>query len=82
LPESLQVMSPAAQEEFVGKTKKERGELESEIKQLAEQRNDYLQKKVGAEGGKMDSLDTKLYGAIRNQAKEKGLVYEADSAKY
>jgi hypothetical protein len=82
LPESLQVMSPAAQEEFVGKTKKERGELESEIKQLAEQRNDYLQKKVVAEGGKKDSLDTKLYGAIRNQAKEKGLVYEADSAKY
>ena len=82
LPESLQVMSPAAQEEFVGNTKKERGELESEIKQLAEQRNDYLRQKVVAEGGKKDSLDTKLYGAIRNQAKEKGLVYEVDSAKY
>lgn len=82
LPESLQVMSPAAQEAFVGNTKKERGELESEIKQLAEQRNDYLQQKVVAEGGKKDSLDAKLYGAIRNQAKEKGLVYEADSAKY
>ncbi|ESS73293.1 Mg-chelatase subunit ChlD [Methyloglobulus morosus KoM1] len=82
LPESLQVMSPAAQEEFVGKTKKERSELESEIKQLAEQRNDYLRQKVVAEGGKKDSLDAKLYGAIRNQAKEKGLVYEADSAKY
>jgi len=82
LPESLQVMSPVAQEEFVGKTKKERSELESEIKQLAEQRNDYLRKKVVAEGGKKDSLDVKLYGAIRNQAKEKGLVYEADSAKY
>jgi Mg-chelatase subunit ChlD len=82
LPESLQVMSPAAQEEFVGKTKKERSELESEIKQLAEQRNDYLRQKVVAEGGKKDSLDAKLYGAIRNQAKEKGLVYEAYSAKY
>lgn len=82
LPDSLQVMSPAAQEEFVGKTKKERGELESEIKQLAEQRNDYLRQKVVAEGGKKDSLDTKLYGAISEQAKEKGLVYEADSAKY
>ncbi len=82
LPESLQVMSPAAQEAFVGKTKKERGELELEIKQLAEQRNDYLRQKVVAEGGKKDSLDAKLYGAIRTQAKEKGLVYEADSAKY
>ena len=82
LPESLQAMSPAAQEEFVGKTKKERSGLESEIKQLSEQRNDYLRQKVIAEGGKKDSLDAKLYSAIRNQAKDKGLVYEADSAKY
>ena len=82
LPVSLQAMSPAAQEEFVGKTKKERSGLESEIKQLSEQRNDYLRQKVVAEGGKKDSLDAKLYSAIRNQAKEKGLVYEADSAKY
>jgi Mg-chelatase subunit ChlD len=82
LPESVQVMSPAAQEAFIGKTKKERSELESEVKQLAEKRNDYLRQKVVAEGGKKDSLDAKLYGAIRNQAKDKGLVYEADSAKY
>jgi len=82
LPESLQAMSPAAQEEFVGKTKKERSELESEIKKLSEQRNDYLRQKVVAEGGKKDSLDAKLFGAIRKQANDKGLVYEADSAKY
>ena len=82
LPISLQAMSAAAQEEFVGKTKKERSGLESEIKQLSEQRNDYLRQKVIAEGGKKDSLDAKLYSAIRNQAKDKGLVYEADSAKY
>jgi len=82
LPESLQAMPPAAQEEFVGKTKKERSALESEIKKLSEQRNDYLRQKVVAEGGKKDSLDAKLFGAIRKQANDKGLVYEADSAKY
>jgi Mg-chelatase subunit ChlD len=82
LPESLQAMSPAAQEEFVGKTKKERIELESEIKNLADQRNDFIRQKVVAEGGKKDSLDVKLYGAVRDQAKAKGLIYEADSAKY
>lgn len=82
LPESLQAMSPAAQEELVGKTKKERSALETEIKKLADNRNDYLRQKVLADGGKKDSLDAKLYGAIRNQAKDKGLVYEADSAKY
>jgi len=82
LPESLQALSPSAQEEFVGKTKKERDELESVIKQLAEKRNDYLEQKIVAEGGKKDSLDAKLFGAIRSQAKDKGLVYESDSAKY
>ncbi len=82
LPASLQELSPAAQEELVGKTKNERSELESEIKQLAEQRNDYLRQKVVADGGKKDSLDAKLYGAIRNQTKDKGLIYESDTAKY
>ncbi|NOT11701.1 MAG: VWA domain-containing protein [Methylococcaceae bacterium] len=82
LPESLQAISTAAQEVFVGKAKQERSELESEIKILAGQRNDYLRQKVVIEGGKKDSLDVKLYGAIRDQAKEKGMIYEADSANY
>jgi Mg-chelatase subunit ChlD len=82
LPESLQAMPAAAQEAFVGNAKKERSELESEIKQLSEQRNDYLRQKLVADGGKEDSLDAKLYGAIRNQAKDKGMVYGSDSAKY
>jgi hypothetical protein len=82
LPESLQAMAPAEQEAFIGKTKKERNKIETEIKQLADQRNDYLRKKVVDEGGKKDSLDVKLYGAIQKQAKDKGLVYESDSAKY
>jgi Mg-chelatase subunit ChlD len=82
LPENLQAMAPAEQEAFISKARKERNEIETEIKQLADQRNDYLRKKVVAEGGKKDSLDVKLYGAIQKQAKDKGLVYEADSAKY
>lgn len=82
LPESLQAMAPAEQEAFIGKTKRERNEIETEIKQLADQRNNYLRKQVVAEGGKKNSLDVKLYGAIQKQAKAKGLVYEADSAKY
>ncbi|MEQ1546528.1 hypothetical protein [Methyloglobulus sp.] len=67
-----------------GNAKKERSELESEIKQLSEQRNDYLRQKVVADGGKEDSLDAKLYVAIRNQAKDKDkdMVYGSDSAKY
>ena len=82
LPEKMQALPPAAQQEWVGKIKKERSELESEIKKLSEERNDYLRQKVADEGGKKDSLDAKLFGAISAQAREKGFVYEADSAKY
>ena len=82
LPETLQAMSPTAQEEFIGKTRMERSQLAAEIKQIAEQRNEYLREKVVAEGGKTDTLDAKLYGAIRSQAKDKGLIYDGAGAKY
>jgi Mg-chelatase subunit ChlD/cell division protein FtsB len=84
LPASLQAMSPAAQAEFVSKTKQERNELEAEIKQLAEQRNDYLREKVAATAGKKDTLDAKVYDAISRQAKAKakGLIYNEDSERF
>jgi hypothetical protein len=82
LPAPMQAMSPAAQEEFVGKAKKERTELEHSIKELADQRDDYLKKQVTADGGKKDSLDAKLFGAIQKQAKAKGLEYREENAKY
>ena len=82
LPEPMQAMAPAEQEVFIGKTQKERSELETEIKKLSAERDDYLKKQVEAEGGKKESLDSKLFGAIRSQAKDKGLLYKTDSAKY
>jgi len=82
LPAPMQAMSPAAQAEFVGKAKKERTELEHSIKELADQRDDYLKKQVTADGGKKDSLDAKLFGAIQKQAKAKGLDYREENAKY
>ena len=82
LPEPMQAMAPAEQEAFIGKTQKERSELETEIKKLSEERDTYLRKQVTAAGGKKDSLDAKLFGAISKQAKDKGLVYKEESAKY
>jgi hypothetical protein len=59
------------------------GKVDAIAKEMLNQlKNDYLQQKVVAEGGKKDSLDTKLFGAMRDQAKDKGLVYETDGAKY
>jgi Mg-chelatase subunit ChlD len=82
LPAPLQAMSPKDQEGYVTKMKSERKELEQSIQELAGQRNDYLKKQVLADGGKIDSLDSKIYGALRKQAEAKGLKYDADSAKY
>lgn len=82
LPASLQAMSPKEQEHFVAEKKKERDALAKNIQELAEQRNGYLRQKVEADGGKKDSIDTLIFGSIREQAKVKGLVYKADSAKY
>ena len=82
LPAPLQAMSPKEQEIFVTERKKERTALEKDIGHLAGQRNEYLKQKITAEGGKKDSLDAKIIGAISSQAKDKGLVYDKDSAKY
>ena len=60
----------------------ERDNLEQEMKILAEKRNDYLKKEVDKAGGKEDSLDAKIFSSIRSQAKNKGLLYDSDSAKY
>jgi Mg-chelatase subunit ChlD len=82
LPATLQAMSPKVQEKFVAEKKKERDVLEKDIQQLADQRNGYLRQKIVAEGGKKDSLDAKIIDAISIQAKDKGLIYDNDSAKY
>ncbi len=82
LPESIQAL-PVKEQQFLLKQKaQERDLLEQEMKVLAEKRNDYLKIEVGKAGGKKDSLDAKIFGSIRSQAKVKGLLYDSDSAKY
>lgn len=82
LPESLQAMAPAAQKRFIEESAKSRRKLQHEIRQLAQERNEYLQEKVEASGGAEDSLDAKIYGAVRSQAAAKGLRYEAAAPAY
>ena len=75
LPEPLQAMAPAEQEETVLRIAGERAELKRRIGQLAEERGNYLEQKVAETGGAKDSLDQKIYDAVREQAGEAGLVY-------
>jgi len=82
LPEAIQAMTPAEQQALIKETAAKRKELQSRIGDLAEQRTKYLKKKVEEMGGAKDSLDHKIYGAIREQAASKGLHYDEDKVNY
>jgi len=82
LPASLQVMAPAAQAAAIEETAARRQELKAEIQDLASQRDEYLKKQVEERGGAKDSLDAKVYEAVREQAAVVGLSYEADAPSY
>ena len=56
--------------------------IKAEIQELAQQRDEYLKKQVEERGGAKDSLDAKVYGAVREQAAAVGLSYEADAPVY
>ena len=76
LPEALKPMAPAAQEAFVAELAEERADLQRQIRKLSEDRDGYLTKKVDEAGGLKDSLDQKLYDAVKDQAGKAGLEYE------
>jgi Mg-chelatase subunit ChlD len=76
LPEELKLMAPAAQEAFVAELAEERADLQRQIQDLSQDRYSYLAKKVDEAGGLKDSLDHKLYDAVKEQAGEAGLEYD------
>jgi len=82
LPASMQAMAPAEQMEVINGQAKRRDELKQEIQELSESRNRFIREKVEAEGGADDSLDEKIYRAVKDQAASVGLTYDRDSARY
>ena len=82
LPKEMQSMKPKAQKDYVVGLSKKREELKNDIKQLSEKRNKFLKSKVAKSGADKNSLDAKIFGAIKKQSAKKGLVYDSDSAKY
>lgn len=82
LPKSIQSLSEEEQETFIRQRAEDRSNLQDEMRALVEKRDDYLKKQVAEAGGKKDSLDAKILSSIQSQAKEKGLVYDEDSARY
>ena len=82
LPASLQSMAPSEQMEVIVEQAQRRKDLEQEIKTLSESRSRFIKQKVEEAGGADDSLDEKIYRAVRNQAASVGLSYDSDTAKY
>ena len=81
LPATLQAMAPAEQEAHVARLAEERADIQQRIAELADDRSQYLAKKVEEAGGLDDSLDKKLYDVVSRQAAEAGLEY-AEGPEY
>ncbi len=74
LPEPLQAMAPAAQAAYIQEHAAKRDVLKKEMQDAAEARAEFLKRKVAASGGARDSLDAKLFGTLREQAKRVGAM--------
>ena len=82
LPESLQAKSPAEQKVIIDDTARKRGELQREIRALAQKRSTYIREELEGMGGAKDSLDEKIYRTVREQAARVGLSYKDNSSAY
>jgi hypothetical protein len=74
-------MGPAEQQAYIAGLARERSGLQRQMRELAEDRDSYISKKVEEAGGYKDSLDQKIYDAVAEQAEVAGLEYE-DGPEY
>jgi Mg-chelatase subunit ChlD len=82
LPASLQALAPEEAIAVISQQANRRDAIKKEIAKLSESRSGYIKQKVDALGGASDSLDEKIYSAVKDQARAKGLIYENESASY
>ncbi len=82
LPTSLQALEPVQQMNVITEKARKRKDLQQRIRELSESRDRYLEAEVEAAGGAADSLDEKIYRAVRDQAASVGLTYDDENAKY
>jgi len=82
MPADMKAYAPAEQMEVITKMAAQRLEIKRDIQKLSESRNDYIRDQVAKDGGAKESLDEKIYSAVKKQAKSKGLVYESEEARY
>ena len=77
LPAPIAALPEKARAEAVSEAVESRKEMERQMADLVGKRDRYLDEQVKALGGAKDSLDHKLYDAVRKQAAGVGLTYES-----
>ncbi|MEJ2130100.1 MAG: VWA domain-containing protein [Gammaproteobacteria bacterium] len=77
LPAPMRELAPEEQKDLIAKTAAKRSELERQIKEIAGKRDNFIDEKVELEGGGEESLDFKIYEAVKEQGGERGLRYES-----
>lgn len=82
LPESLKPMAPAEREALIAEKAELRQKLTQEIQNLAAKRSEFLRQELKKRDGAKDSLDQRLFDVLREQAREKGLIYSSEAPQY
>ena len=71
-----QPLRPAEQRALIAETAEKRDTLKRQIAELAAERDAYIDARLETEGSAKDSLDLKIYEAVRAQAAPLGIDYE------
>lgn len=82
LPAPMQLMAPAEQKAKVEELAKQRSEVRQQMVEVSKKRDAFLKEEIEAQGGARDSLDQRLFDAVRTQGGKVGLSYEADALRY
>jgi uncharacterized protein YegL len=80
LPAPLRQMSKDEQSKIVKEKAETRARLNAEIQDLGKQRSEFIAADLKTRTGSADSLDDKIYGAVKAQAEKKGLKYDGGAA--
>ena len=81
MPASLRAMAPTEQKAHIARQAERRDNIKQQIKKLSQSRKRYIESQVTDETA-VESLDEKIYSAVKAQAKTKGLDYKSESAEY
>ena len=81
MPASLRAMTPVEQKVHIAKQAERRDNIKQEIKKISQSRQRFIEEQMTSKDA-LKSLDEKIYSAVKEQAKNKGLIYESESAEY